>query len=560
MSFLSGVVARTRRIARPAPRVRVERPAVLPPFFVPTTSRRWRIAKGTLLTALVLFCFVYGFFYALFTPYLMAMFTIPLGVLAVLAIWALPDLRHPPTRTMAALFYAYFICMLAWPNYLAFAFPGMPWITLMRLTGIPMAFLLLVSLSVSQEFRSTLFATINAIPLLWRLLVAFVVIQFVLVPVSPHPSDSLQKVMLSQVNWTAVFFISCYFFLKPGRVERFAALFWGLAVGLSLLGVWEHHLGHVPWRDHIPFFLKIPDEFVDAVLNGSAREAIGVHRVETIFTTPVGFAEFLALTVPFVVHFIAGKYNPRIKLLAIASLPLMMYAVNATDSRSGSVGFFLTFLFYPLALGLLRWRRNKASLVGPAVVLSYPFIFCLAVGAALTVHKLRDRLLGNGANAASNQSRSDQWHMGIPKILSHPWGYGSAQSGLVLGYVATGSDMPTIDTYYLRLLLEYGIIGFTIYFAFIIVAIIYAVRYSIRTTEREQEYNFLLPISIALVNFIFIKSVFAQDDNHAIIFMMLGMIVALVHRIKLAENPARDRVAPMATGVPLLPGLVGVAR
>jgi hypothetical protein len=42
----------------------------------------------------------------------------------------------------------------------------------------------------------------------------------------------------------------------------------------------------------------------------------------------------------------------------------------------------------------------------------------------------------------------------------------------------------------------------------------------------------LWPLAAALTNFFVIKSVFSEEENHAIIFMYVGMIVALGARIK----------------------------
>lgn len=40
------------------------------------------------------------------------------------------------------------------------------------------------------------------------------------------------------------------------------------------------------------------------------------------------------------------------------------------------------------------------------------------------------------------------------------------------------------------------------------------------------------PVMLALLNFFVIKSVFSQDDNHGLIFMMVGMYAALSYRCK----------------------------
>ena len=48
----------------------------------------------------------------------------------------------------------------------------------------------------------------------------------------------------------------------------------------------------------------------------------------------------------------------------------------------------------------------------------------------------------------------------------------------------------------------------------------------------DREYTFLVPIGIAMLNFLVIKSVFSEEANHPIVFMYIGMIVALAARIR----------------------------
>src|SRR3546814_19590484 len=63
---------------------------------------------------------------------------------------------------------------------------------------------------------------------------------------------------------------------------------------LTLVAVQEWRHGVVPWVGHVPSFLKIQDPVVQRVLEGSARAATGIHRIQATYTTSLGFAEFLA--------------------------------------------------------------------------------------------------------------------------------------------------------------------------------------------------------------------------------------------------------------------------
>lgn len=517
----------------------VRRPSiVLKPYAGADKTIRRLLMNWSLVPTLALFCFVYGFFYALFTPYMIVMFLIPPLVIGALTIWALPDMRHAPTRPLIAFFFTFYVALIVWPNYLGFSFPGMPWVTITRLVGFPLAFLLLVCLSVSKSFRTTLNQTVGAVPILWKLVLTFAAIQLVSMGFSHSLAQSLQKFMLAQVEWTAMFFVSCYVFLKPGRVERWAAMMWIMALFVCLIGVWEHHLGHVPWRDHIPFFLKIGDPTVTGILIGGTRDATGLYRTQSTFDTSLSLAEYLALTLPFVLHFIAGDYKLWVRLAGIATLPLFLDVVVATDSRLGSVGFLMAFSSYPLFWSLLRWRRIKNSLIGPAIVLAYPVLFIAGIGAVLSIHKLRIKVFGGtGAQAASNEGRAEQFKQGIPKILKHPWGYGIGMGADALGFHSPGGVL-TIDSYFLSIALEYGVVGFIVFYGMLALAVRYGAKYAIEAGRYDREYSLLIPITIALANFIVIKAVFSQQENHALVFMMLGMLVALVYRIRGLEATA----------------------
>jgi len=495
----------------------------------------WRFYLGWLLMAgLMFFCVVYGFFYALTTPFLLTQFVAPLGVLAALATWALPDMRRAPTRALEILFFAFFIMAIVWPNYLAISLPGLPWITSVRLVGFPLLFILMVCVSVSAEFRERTGASVRSIPALWIFVAGFVGVQGFSVLVSPNPIDSLNLVIAQQVSWTAIFFTACYVFLRPGNVEKWAVLLWAATIGLCLIGLWEQRLGHVPWSTHIPGFLAVGDEYVQKVLAGSRRLGSAMYRVQTIHSTPLGFAEYLAMTSPFIIHFMMGPFRPLTRLLAALSLPLMLHVVLATDSRLGVVGFLLAALVYPLVWSFLRWQRVKGSLLEPAIVLAYPLFFTAALAVTFLVQRIKTKVWGGGAASYSDQARIDQLNSGLPKIFTHPHGYGAGQGAEALGYTNLAGTL-TIDNYYLLVALDYGVAGFILYYGAILL-VIFAIARGVINREiddgGDREIGFLVPVGISLLVFFVIKSIFSQDLNHTLQFMMMGIAAALMFRVK----------------------------
>jgi hypothetical protein len=46
----------------------------------------------------------------------------------------------------------------------------------------------------------------------------------------------------------------------------------------------------------------------------------------------------------------------------------------------------------------------------------------------------------------------------------------------------------------------------------------------------------LTPLAVSLLVFLIVKAVLSQDDSHVLLFMMLGMVVALVAKTKAADR------------------------
>jgi len=231
-----------------------------------------------------------------------------------------------------------------------------------------------------------------------------------------------------------------------------------------------------------------------------------------------------------------------VRLLALATGPLLLFVVIASGARLGMIGVCLTFLAYVLAWGGIRWRRVKGGLLGPAIVYAYPAFFAVFIAATILIGHLRRLVWGGGETEASTDARQTQYHMGWPKILSHPWGYGIGRGAEALGFHIP-SGFLTIDTYYLTVVLEYGVLGFILYFGTFLWAIGHSTRFLLTPFEkRDREAGFLLAACICLMNFVTIKSVFSQQDNHPMVFMVLGMVVALVQRI--ANDPHAALAGP----------------
>jgi hypothetical protein len=503
---------------------------VLQPY-ARTYSLRKTILKILVAPALAFFCLVYGFFYALTAPTLIVAFVVPLVVLAAMIIWALPHQRTAPTFAIEFLFPAFFVALVLWPNYLAISLPGLPWITLLRIIGLPMAGLLLISLSVSPEFRKRVGESVNGERLLWKFMLGFVVVQLVTTVISTSPGASAQLLFNHSIYWIAVFVIACVLFRDTRYVERYWALLCLLAVPIVAVTILETRGQHILWAAHIPAILRVPDPSVQLTLAPSFRPGINLYRAKATFNTPLALAEYLSLLTPFVLHFGFYHKNQAVKIAAFAMIPILFITIRMTDARLGVVGMLISLLGYGLLWSIVRWRSHAKDLFAAATVYAYPAVFMAGIAVVFASHRLNLMVFGDGAQASSTEARKDQLSMAIRQLLRAPWGHGTGQSGPAMGY-PEGSFI-TIDNYFITVALDFGILGLIFWYGIFIIAMVQAARYSISSKYAGRlEARLLAPLAVALAAFLVIKWVHGQDDNHPILFMMLGMVSALIYKLR----------------------------
>lgn len=491
------------------------------------------------LVALAVACFFYGFYFSIMAPTRIMPFTVPLAILGGLVVWTLPSGAYAPTRAIEPLFFAFFAALLLWPNYLAIGLPGLPWVTMLRLIVVPLILVLLVCLSASPDFRRRLGRVLNTDPWIWKLLVGYVALQTFSLAVSIDPGSSINRYLIAQMNWTAIFFASVVVFARQGFATHWSRMLLVMLVVLCAIAFWESRLHHLPWSGHIPTIFKIEDESVLRILAGGSRAATGIYRASGTATTPLGLAEILGLATPFAIHMALERYPIIFRVLGVVYIPVAIYTILLTDSRLGMVASLASMMVYLLFWGLIRWRQQRQGMIGPIVVLTYPAMFVAFMAATFFIGRLRAQIWGDGSQAASDESRREQWAMAIPKAFKRPWGYGFSKGGTALGFT-NGAGVLTIDSYYLSVLLELGFVGFVVYYGMLLRAA-WTASNTVIGSRQDQEIRLLLPIAVSLLNFVLVKSVFSQDANHPLIFMMLGAVVALTYRSRaeaIQRNPA----------------------
>jgi hypothetical protein len=364
------------------------------PQYEAERSTWWATLRRLLLLAAIGFVSVfYGLLVSVLPPVLLMPFSVPLVVLGLLVIWALPELPRAPLRALSASFLIFFVLMLLWPNYLAFSFAGLPWISVRRLVGGIASALLLINISVSVDMRTKMRAMLKESKLISTFLIGFAAVQFVSVIFSDGLSGTIARYIDYQIIWIAMFFIAVWFFGEQKNIDRWFRYIITVTIILIIIGALEFSQKHVLWVGYIPSFLQVNDDAVQQILTPGYR---GLYRVVTTFSTPLSWGEYIAVASAFVLHGLMQAKTVKSRLIWGAFDIIALLSAFLSGARLAMVGFIVAHAVYFFIWGARTWRLKPGGLIGPAVTLMYPAIMVAAgyidhVGQWLTLSRVRRR-------------------------------------------------------------------------------------------------------------------------------------------------------------------------
>jgi uncharacterized membrane protein (UPF0136 family) len=530
------------RLSLPSVRAAVagsgQRAAVLPNFRRQRSALERFVKHSGFLLCCVALGLAYGFLYTLFPPQWLIYLVLPIVVLALLVIWALPDTDRAPVGLLGRLFLAYFFVMILWPNYLAIALPGLPWMTLRRLVAFPMLGTLLICYSTSSRFRKEMAESIGAAKPLGYMIAAFSLVQVFTIFLSDAPAYSFNFTLNYWFSTTTAFFVAAWALTRRGQMRTFIWGIIGTTVLLCFVGLLEFRNQGVLWAGHIPSFLQVQDEVMQRYLAGNIRDR--EYRVVTTFSVSLALAEYLAMATPFFIHRLMKARGIGPILAWILADLLVLLAINLTQSRLGILGWVTAHVVYGCIWAFRRWRTQRADIIAPAVSLVYPVGALLFFIGMFTVPAIRNRTIGGGSTGFSDQARQVQFEMMWPRLFENPFGYGGGRSGEILGY-RLPSGLLTIDSYVVTMVLDAGVLGLGLFAG----AFIYAAAKMIQLAWRTKagEVDLALPLACALVIAMQVRLVLSQTDNLPLLYMLLGMAAALLWRARQIGPETTDRRA-----------------
>jgi hypothetical protein len=182
--------------------------------------------------------------------------------------------------------------------------------------------------------------------------------------------------------------------------------------------------------------------------------------------------------------------------------------------------------------------KNETSLISMSLLVAYPAMVVVFGVLLTTWNRLRVMVLGGGQHQNSDFARDQQWEKGLRILQGNPVGHGAGQSGDVLNFVGPSGKV-TVDTYFLTLMLDYGVVALPIFIAMFTIPVWMAWKVS-RQRWKDEEIEWLVPIGVGLLSFLIIKSVMSSDMNVPVAFIMLGFAGALIARMQTEQKQTAE--------------------
>lgn len=509
------------------------------------------IGRVMLWALLVVVATFYGLMAAILPPQLMAYPATPIFILMALILWLVPDTGGIDYDRLQAVVLPYLALSIAWPSYVAFNLPGLPWISMTRGVLVVVLVLFLWNYSTSVDMRDKTRESVSAMPVAIRVFWGFWAVSTLSLVFSNQLAASLKLYINNQIYWTMALFVTAILAARPGFVLKVAKIVI-VASGIVLVySLYEFRIERVPWLDYLPSFLKIDPELLEILLKPQSRAGTNAYRVRGPYAAALYFSEFLTMVYPFFLHF---AFRER------RFLPFVAYAAGAfgcfvvmilTDARSAMIGFLVATFLYVFYNARRGRAKTPLSIANTAVLFAYPVMLFITSLVVWFWNRAHVMVLGGGQHVASSNARDIQWEMAWPKIFAYPLGHGVGRGNEALGYTNRGG-VGTVDSYFITVMMDSGLLALPLFMLTFLIPAWVAFKHH-RDSDSPEE-QLLAPLSLALINFGIVKSVLTSEATVPLAFVFVGCIFGLMwqrqNRAALDEQAAKAAAIAAATPPP----------
>lgn len=478
---------------------------------------RYGLYLITLLVAVGI-AYIYGALAPVFNRSVFGFYAAPIAGVYIAAIWSLPERKSFGEGLCGMMTVLFLFLYPTWPEYVSFLTSlTNAWLSPQKLLNFAILPLALIILSVSRDSRNAILDAYQTNKTLCLAIIVLSVMQIVTIPFASNPINTASSVFKLFAYQTLFMIVAIIAFRNQRLIDTVCTLIVLSAVFLGLVSIYEVMKQKVIWPDLFPASWIIQDATTDFILAGKSR--LGQYRSVGPNATALEFAEYLAYTVPFALYLIIDKRKVFAIILGVSALVLSAIGIINSGSRLGIVGYIAAIGIYGLVVSWKYYQSNRNSLLGPAIITMSSVIGFLSFLSIFVSGRISGFVFGNDSvSAGSSQARIVQWAKGLPEFVQNPIGYGYGESAIVLQYFS--SNRLTIDTYWLSVLLETGLIGFLA----LIVACYMAIKNTSNKYIKSSDSNLGAALCSLFVTFVIIKLVLSQRYNHVLIYFFFGIV------------------------------------
>ncbi|MBU1215143.1 MAG: O-antigen ligase family protein [Gammaproteobacteria bacterium] len=393
-----------------------------------------------------------------------------------------------------------------WPAYVAFLIPGAGGVNPQRILSLLLIVAWIIQMVQMPSMRSRLLEVMNenrAVFLSAAIYFMFGIITAIIS--SAQPAKSMSSAVITFISYPMIMiFVISYFSKRKEIIQLFFTIII-LAISTEIIGIAEWMNG----GNIFAIFIDPVSDIAEQMMQGAYRDE--AYRIQSTFTNPLSFAEFLLLVMPISLYFIRPRQcGVAIRLFAAIQIVLGMLCIYLTASRASILLVVMMISF------LLGWSfRNKVSKT--AVVMSTSLVVLL-VAAIVPWGALITYVVGDASTINSTLGRLYQLQAGIPAVLSSPlWGYGLGQG---VNFVA---PLVAIDNYYLTVALETGLTGLLLLLAFQVNAL----KLSLRTQTNTMFPSLGFFVGIALVGLFINELTLSIIQSFTFLFAIVGALMVI---------------------------------
>jgi hypothetical protein len=512
---------------------------ILPPYTRRANSLSHKLKKATVVTAILAFAVVMGFWIAIFSTFVVPIFVGIIGLLFLIALWMSDDVEPDLRNFGGKMLVGFFALSIIWPNYLAITIPGLPWLTPTRIVLALLTLTMLLQISQSRITRDHISGSIMQTK---SAFIAYAVVQFCMLAtflIAPSPVDALSFVVQQLILWNLPLIALLWLFEDSKLVERLMQAL-AIALMIAMLFTLGEYRNKLPvWIPHIPSFLTVEGPQMQAFLTAQVR-LDGTYRAKGTYGIHLYYSQLLLLMLPFAIHWILDALSPAKRGWAIAYVALLLVTIWMNNTRTATTGQLVVIA---AMLGLYALRhylntRNKLDMTAPALAIGIPAV--AAIGAMLIAisPRLQTMTIGGTQHAGSDAVRDGQWERAWTAVAKNPFGYGASQSGPITGR-PTSAGTWIVDSTWINIMVDFGIIAAIAWVAFI--GIIAGFGALIYLQRADRSADLCGPAAVAIGSFAMTMYTISYYGNMPFLMVMIAMVVTTRYRLAVAGKLARPK-------------------